>query len=195
MIDYRSPEWRLYQAHRWGLACGQQCDIHQARESVEGDVWNLQRFIEAQDNDGAYERALEELRRGRKETDWMWFVFPQIWGVATRASPTTIRYSLASPTEAKAYAEYPLLQARLWTAISAISQHREKGATSILGTVDAQKLQACLTLFDCVDGVTTEFYREHLYGFFDGPHLRTLEVLRTGFPTYPYVTLEYPYRS
>ena len=69
--------------------------------------FDLERFVSAQDAGGTYQRALEELRRGRKESHWMWFVFPQLEGLGRSAM--SARYAISSLEEAKAYLAHPVL--------------------------------------------------------------------------------------
>jgi len=107
---------------------------------------DLARFVEAQE--GVYGRALAELREGRKESHWMWFVFPQIAGLGS--SPTARLYAIASADEARAFLAHPLLGTRLRDCTAAILAHRERGAEAILGTVDAMKLRSSMTLFEAV---------------------------------------------
>ena len=73
------------------------------------DRFNLQRFVDAQAR--VYEEVRRELRAGRKESHWMWFVFPQIAGLGQ--SPTSIRFAVASLEEARAYLAHPVLGLRL----------------------------------------------------------------------------------
>lgn len=73
------------------------------------DPYDLVRFVEAQD--GHYEQALAEIRSGEKRSHWMWYVFPQIDGLAF--SSTSKRYSIKSVDEAKAYLAHPMLGPRL----------------------------------------------------------------------------------
>ena len=68
---------------------------------------DLQRFVEAQDSGGTYATALAELRRGRKRSHWMWFVFPQIAGLGQ--SPTAVHYGVRGLDEARAYLAHPVL--------------------------------------------------------------------------------------
>ena len=67
------------------------------------DLFDLARFVNAQQ--GVYERALAELRAGRKQTHWMWFIFPQIDGLGL--SSTTKQYAVKSLQEAQAYLQHP----------------------------------------------------------------------------------------
>ena len=68
------------------------------------DVYDLNRFVRAQEDD--YERALSEIASGQKRTHWMWFIFPQLDGLAL--SPTAKRYAIKSVEEARAYLEHPI---------------------------------------------------------------------------------------
>ena len=107
---------------------------------------DLARFTRAQDAGGTYERALAELRAGRKTSHWMWFVFPQITGLGR--SPTARTYAIASLQEARAYLEHPVLGPRLVECAQALAD-LEGGASAerILGATDAMKLRSSMTLF------------------------------------------------
>jgi uncharacterized protein (DUF1810 family) len=105
----------------------------------------LQRFLDAQDGGGTYERALAELRAGRKTTHWMWFVFPQRAGLGQ--SEMSRRYAIASPAEARAYVEHRVLGSRLVACAEALLAHEGKSAREILGEIDAVKLRSAMTLF------------------------------------------------
>jgi uncharacterized protein (DUF1810 family) len=113
-------------------------------EVVADDPFDLERFIAAQDEDGTYGRALAELRRGRKTSHWMWFIFPQLAGLGRSA--TSRRYAIGSLEEARAYLRHPLLGARLLECAGVVAAARP-GAEAIFGDVDAQKLQSSMTLF------------------------------------------------
>ena len=75
------------------------------------DVYDLQRFVDAQNAKGTYDRAVQELRRGHKTSHWMWFVFPQIAGLGL--SDMSRRFAISSLEEAKAYLDHPVLGPRL----------------------------------------------------------------------------------
>jgi len=124
---------------------------------------DLTRFIEAQA--GVYDQALAELHRGRKQSHWMWFVFPQIAGLGT--SPTARLYAIASADEARAYLAHALLGPRLRACTAAILAHRARGAEAILGAVDAMKLRSSMTLFEAVADDPAPF-TEALAAFHDG---------------------------
>jgi uncharacterized protein (DUF1810 family) len=108
--------------------------------------FDLSRFRAVQDDGGTYGRALAELRAGRKRSHWMWFVFPQIAGLGHSA--TARRYAIASLAEAAAYANDPVLGARLRECSRALLD-LEPGAdpATVLGSVDSLKLRSSMTLF------------------------------------------------
>ena len=107
---------------------------------------SLDRFVGAQE-EGVYARALAELRTGRKESHWMWFVFPQIAGLGR--SETARFYAIASLDEARAYLAHPVLGPRLVEATETIVS-ASGTAEAILGPVDALKLRSSMTLFEAV---------------------------------------------
>ena len=114
-----------------------------------GDSFNLRRFQDAQDGrDGMvtiYERALEELQTGRKQTHWMWFIFPQLAGLGE--SYMAKKFAIQSLDEARAYLAHPILGPRLHTAVATLNALEGKSAQDIFGFPDDLKLQSCLTLF------------------------------------------------
>src|SRR4030095_12358131 len=110
------------------------------------DPYNLNRFVQAQEDD--YEQALSEIRSGKKRTHWMWYIFPQIDGLAF--SSTSKRYSIKSVEEAKAYLDHPILGPRLLECTEAVIHIEGRSATEIFGFPDDLKLRSCATLFACV---------------------------------------------
>ena len=110
------------------------------------DPFNLDRFISAQAG-GVYERALGELRVGRKQSHWMWFIFPQHRDLGR--SPTAKFYGLSGLEEAAAYAAHPLLGQRLRHCCAAVLPHLERGieAEAIMGSIDALKLRSSIEIF------------------------------------------------
>jgi uncharacterized protein (DUF1810 family) len=108
------------------------------------DTFDLDRFVDAQAENGTYIRAVTELHQGRKRTHWMWFVFPQIAGLGQ--SPTSQRYGISSLEEARAYLQHPILGPRL-VECAHIVIALEGSAEMIFGGIDAQKLRSSMTLF------------------------------------------------
>lgn len=124
----------------------------QAAEKIQeepmSDPFRLERFVAAQNADDTYERALAELRAGRKQGHWMWFIFPQIAGLG--GSPMARRYAISSVDEARAYLRHPVLGPRLIASTAALLR---LGTTvdDALGEVDAMKLCSSMTLFAYAD--------------------------------------------
>ena len=104
---------------------------------------DLDRFLTAQE--GTYDGALAELRRGRKTGHWIWFVFPQLDGLGR--SEMSRRYGIVSLDEAEAYAAHPVLGARLRECAEALLAARSTSAEDILGSIDAVKVRSAMTLF------------------------------------------------
>lgn len=112
---------------------------------------DLSRFHTAQgDSDrGAYAQALRELRAGRKQSHWIWFVLPQLRGLGRSAMAE--HYGIADLAEARAYLEDPLLRSRLEEVIRVISEQLQRPGQSLkmlMGSeLDASKTISSLTLF------------------------------------------------
>lgn len=129
------------------------------------DSHRLQRFVDAQDDDGTYESALRELRDGRKRSHWMWFIFPQLAGLGQ--SPASRRYAISSLEEARAYVEHPVLGPRLEECARALLQRTGGSARDIFGGIDAMKLRSSMTLFHRADP-DNALYGEVLDRYFGG---------------------------
>jgi uncharacterized protein (DUF1810 family) len=110
------------------------------------DPYHLNRFVQAQKEN--YEHALAEVRSGRKRTHWMWYIFPQLDGLAL--SSTAKRYAIKSVEEAQAYVEHPILGPRLLECAEAVMHIEGRSAREIFGSPDDLKLRSCATLFACV---------------------------------------------
>jgi uncharacterized protein (DUF1810 family) len=109
------------------------------------DPYDLQRFVTAQDANGTYGQALAELRRGRKTSHWMWFIFPQIAGLGRSAASR--RYAVSSLAEAQAYARHPVLGPRLRETAQVVAETDAGNAEEVFGDIDAVKLRSSMTLF------------------------------------------------
>src|SRR3954462_12545657 len=128
-----------------------------------GGPHDLARFMQAQE--GAYERALSEVKAGRKRSHWMWYVFPQFDGLGF--SSTTKRYSIKSVAEAEAYLAHPVLGPRLAECCEAAVGVEGRSAAEVFGSPDDKKLQSCATLFAAVSPPGSVFERL-LDKFFQG---------------------------
>ena len=104
---------------------------------------DLKRFIDAQEP--VYADVVKELRRGRKTSHWMWFVFPQVAGLGF--SSTSRRYAISSLHEARAYLADPVLGARLLDCARLVLAAGPTNAEGVFGEIDARKLRSSMTLF------------------------------------------------
>jgi len=127
------------------------------------DPFNLKRFLDAQE--ATYQQALHELRAGQKRSHWSWYIFPQVAGLGS--SRMSVLYAIRSLEEAMAYIAHPVLGLRLRECVVAMNSHAGISAEEILGAVDAQKFQSCLTLFAQADG-SEPVFREELKKYFSG---------------------------
>ncbi|HUY88330.1 MAG TPA: DUF1810 domain-containing protein [Pirellulales bacterium] len=138
-----------------------------------GDPFDLRRFVEAQADD--YERALAEIKSGRKRSHWMWYVFPQYAGLGF--SSTSQHYAIQSPQEAEAYLAHPLLGPRLVECCEAALSVAGRSALELFGSPDDLKLRSCATLFARVSPAGSVFERL-LDKYFEGqPDEKTLRLL------------------
>ncbi len=112
---------------------------------MDGDPFELSRFVTAQNEHSTYDRALGELRAGRKTSHWMWFVFPQVDGLGM--SSTSRFYAIRGLDEARAYFAHPVLGQRLVESARVVADVPDRSAEDVLGGIDAQKLRSCMTLF------------------------------------------------
>lgn len=121
--------------------------------STGKDPYDLRRFVEAQDP--VFDRVREELRRGRKETHWMWFVFPQLRGLGHSAMAT--RYGISGTAEAEAYLAHPVLGARLRECTRLVNQVTGRSINEIFGWPDNLKFRSCMELFASASAGEGEF--------------------------------------
>lgn len=121
--------------------------------TAAADPFDLDRFVRAQE--GVYDRALEEVRRGRKTSHWMWFIFPQLAGLGSSA--TARRYAVSGLAEALAYLAHPLLGPRLRLCAGAAAALTGRTATQVFGAPDDMKLRSSLTLFEAADSTEPAF--------------------------------------
>ena len=119
------------------------------------DPYDLQRFVQAQNAD--YDRALLEIKRGKKRSHWMWYIFPQFEGLGF--STTSMRYSIKSMGEAAAYLAHPVLGPRLKECAKAVLGVEGRSAHEIFGSPDDMKLRSCATLFACVSPAGSVFHQ------------------------------------
>ncbi|MEW9585304.1 DUF1810 domain-containing protein [Paraburkholderia sp. DGU8] len=107
------------------------------------DLYNLQRFVDAQDP--VYAQVCDELKHGRKRSHWMWFVFPQIQGLG--ASAMARRFAISSLAEAEAYLRHPILGPRLRELTQLVNLVNARAIEDIFGYPDYLKFRSSMTLF------------------------------------------------
>ena len=145
------------------------------KSGTADDPHNLNRFVEAQADD--YEQALAEIRSGRKRSHWMWYIFPQMDGLAF--SWMSSHYSIKSIEEAQAYLNHPILGSRLLECAQAILDVERRSIAEILGSPDDLKLRSCATLFASVSPSGSVFERileKYYHGVQDDKTLHLLAV-------------------
>lgn len=136
------------------------------------ELFDLERFVTAQDAYDSYNIALKEIEDGRKKSHWMWYVFPQIQGLGH--SIMSQKYSIKSLLEANAYLYHDILGTRLYEVMDALPIYGD--AEEIFGELDAMKLRSCLTLFDLVS--PNEIFADFLENYFNGERCqKTLKIV------------------
>lgn len=117
------------------------------------DKYNLKRFIEAQETD--YPIALEEVKQGKKQSHWMWYIFPQVMGLGYTG--TSITYGIKDLDEASAYLNNEILGPRLIEISNVLLMLETNEANKIFGGTDSMKLRSSMTLFSLVAGADKVF--------------------------------------
>ena len=134
---------------------------------------NLERFVKAQE--GSYEIALNEIKKGRKESHWMWYIFPQVKGLGH--SSTAQYYAIQGRAEAEAYLAHPVLSKRLFEISEELLKIDSDDASLVFGFPDDLKLKSSMTLFSLISKKTV--FKRVLDKFFDGEiDERTVELLK-----------------
>ena len=107
------------------------------------DPFDLRRFVTAQES--VYSQVCEELMRGRKQTHWMWFIFPQLKGLGQ--SSMAVKYGIQSVEEASAYLDHPILGSRLRECTELVNKIEGESVDVIFGHPDDLKFHSSMTLF------------------------------------------------
>lgn len=124
---------------------------------------NLDRFLQAQSYQ--YEIALREIQNGRKQSHWMWYIFPQLRGLGQ--SSMAWEYGIANLDEAKAYLAHPVLGARLLEICNAALNTSSNNAMEVFGFPDNLKLKSSMTLFEAA-APQQPIFGQILTKFFNG---------------------------
>jgi uncharacterized protein (DUF1810 family) len=143
------------------------------------DPYNLQRFVDAQRE--IYGQVLSELRDGRKQSHWMWYIFPQIKGLGS--SPMAQRYAISNLDEARAYWGHPVLGERLRECTQLVTAVPSQSIEDILGYPDNLKFHSSMTLFAQAAKPSSTVFEDALSRYFrsEYDHL-TMERLSSSWP-------------
>jgi len=137
------------------------------------DNYNLERFLEAQQND--YTTALSEIKNGKKRSHWMWYIFPQVLGLGFTS--VSMQYGIKDLNEATAYLSNEILGKRLIEISNELLALDIDDANKIFGRTDSMKLRSSMTLFSLVPNADNVFQKV-LDKFFDGKKdEKTLQLL------------------
>jgi uncharacterized protein (DUF1810 family) len=139
------------------------------------DPFDLDRFVKAQNP--VYSGVIGELGRGRKQSHWMWFIFPQVAGLGFSAMSQ--RYAIATRAEAKAYLAHPVLGPRLAECTGLVLAVEGRSINAILGAPDDAKFRSSMTLFGAVSGepVFDQAIARYFAGKRDGATLKILRAI------------------
>lgn len=127
------------------------------------DNHNLQRFVDAQSN--IYKIALSEIKNGKKQSHWMWYIFPQLDGLGK--SETSKKYAIKKKKEAIEYLKHPILGIHLIEISNELLKIEGKTAYDIFGGPDDLKLKSCMSLFSLIQKDIPVF-QEVLNRYFEG---------------------------
>lgn len=136
---------------------------------------NLERFIKAQEYD--YKIALEEIRKGRKESHWIWYIFPQISSLGY--SDMAKYYGINDLEEAKKYIDNEILGYRLIEISNELLKLNVKDLTYVLGDIDTLKVKSCMTLFELISD--NSVFSQVLEKYYNGERdEKTLQLVKKG---------------
>ncbi len=132
-------------------------------EAAVSDPYDLQRFVDAQDP--IFRQVHAELRDGRKTSHWMWFIFPQIFGLGQSAMAK--KFAISSRAEAAAYLRHPILGPRLRECTQLVNRIEGRTAKEIFGEPDDLKFRSSMTLFAAATPAN-DIYETALRKYFGG---------------------------
>ena len=135
---------------------------------------NLERFVNAQEV--SYQTALEEIKKGRKQSHWMWYIFPQVEGLGL--SFKAQYYAIHDLQEAVRYLKHPVLGPRLIEISKELLKLNTNNPTEVFGYPDDLKLRSCMTLFSVASSEYTIF-DDVLEKYYNGEKdVLTLKILK-----------------
>ena len=127
-------------------------------------MYNLERFIKAQEFN--YENALAEIKKGRKTSHWIWFIFPQLKNLGS--SRNAKYYGIENLDEAKKYLENKILRRHLLEISQELLELKNNDIEYIMGSeIDKAKLLSSMTLFHLAEP-DCEIFTKVIEKYFDG---------------------------
>ena len=138
------------------------------------DQYNLNRFVNAQLT--TYECAMLELTQGRKESHWIWYIFPQIEGLGS--SDTAKLYAIKSLEEGRAYLRHPELGPRLIEACEILLSLKDASMDEVMGFPDDLKLLSSMTLFESIADTNSIFTKIIEFYYDDERDSSSLEIIK-----------------
>ncbi|MGF0241175.1 DUF1810 domain-containing protein [Rhodococcus sp. IEGM1300] len=152
------------------------------RSTDQPDLFNLPRFIQAQDP--VFTWVQEELSAGQKRRHWMWFIFPQMAGLG--GSEMSRYFAIQSRDEAEAYLKHPQLGARLRTCTQLVLNIKDRSIADIFGHPDDLKFHSSMTLFAQIaaeDNPFNQALEQYFHGMVDEVTLSLLDSKQPQLPT------------
>lgn len=131
--------------------------------NTANDKHDLIRFIKAQEAE--YPVALAEIKQGKKQSHWMWYIFPQALGLGFTSA--AMDYGIKDLDEATAYFNHEVLGKRLVEISDVLLTLETNDPSEVFGRTDSMKLRSCMTLFSLVPGADPAF-QQVLDKFFNG---------------------------
>lgn len=138
-------------------------------------AYDLNRFLDAQENN--FNEALSEIKNAKKQSHWMWFIFPQIAGLGF--SHYSVHYAIQNIEEAALYLQHPILGKRLIEISKELLKINGKTANETFGKPDDLKLKSCMTLFSLLDNPNPVFNQVLLKYFHGAQDAKTIKLLRS----------------
>jgi len=124
-----------------------------------------------------YEGAMQELARGRKESHWIWYIFPQIEGLGR--SDTAKLYSIKSLEEGRAYLDHSVLGSRVVEACEILLSLKDASMDEVMGFPDDLKLLSSMTLFEALSDSNSIFTKMIEFYFDDERDETSLEIIKS----------------
>ena len=139
-------------------------------------VYDLNRFLKAQEM--MYSWALKEMKKGKKQTHWMWFIFPQL--KALGCSRTALYYGIEDLNETKQYLAHPVLGTRLKEISEVLLSLETNDPYKVMGDIDALKLCSSMTLFAEIEGYDSVFGKVIDKYYNGNKDMNTIRILHIG---------------